>query len=118
MMEETCSHNSAEQMNGMVDIIDGWSLDIEQHIWKDEVILFCRNNSDIVSAMTGIKDDGQDLIIVMEDSTSDNVLDYNEFCFQMKEKYNEPDDFMVLDCNTAKGIECLYKKINTIYERG
>ena len=55
----------------------------------------------------------------MDDSTIDeNVLQYNDFGFEMLKKYVEINDFMVLDVITCSGIEYMFDEVNTIYKRG
>ena len=73
---------------------------------------------DINRALLCEKSDGEELVIIMDDSSNDTVLDYNEYCFNLQKKYKAITDFMVLDNATSKGIQYMYMKINVIYERG
>jgi hypothetical protein len=80
---------------------------------------FCQSKDDIVMAYEVRKDNEQAFIIVMDDSTIDeNVLQYNDFGFEMLKKYVEINDFMVLDVITCSGIEYMFDEVNTIYKRG
>lgn len=74
---------------------------------KDVCELYlCRNNQ-IIS-----------FIVVMEDSTSDTVFEYNEFGFELSGKYQEIEDFMIIDVEEAEGCLGLLKNYNLIYRRG
>ncbi len=104
--------------NKMVDMIEAWSLSLDRCEWHKELIEFCRERDDIVKAVS-TKNNGQtEFIIIMDDSSTDTVLDYNGFAFELRRKYDEIYDFMVLDVNTSKGIEQMFEDINVLYERG
>ena len=104
--------------NKMVDVIEAWSLSLDRCGWHKELIEFCRGKDDIVRAMDAKNNGQKEFIIIMDDSSVDTVLDYNGFAFDLRRKYDEIYDFMVLDVNTSKGIEQMFEEINVLYERG
>lgn len=57
-------------------------------------------------------------IVIMDDSTSDNVFRYNELGFELSEQYPEIEDFMIIDTDEASGCEGLLENYNLIYKRG
>ena len=59
-----------------------------------------------------------EFIIVMDDSSVDEVLEYNGFAFDLRRKFDESHDFMVLEVNTSNGIGQMFEEINVLYERG
>ncbi len=103
-------------MDDIYDILDQYS---EEEKWKNELKKYCASHRDINKALSVSKNnDSQEFIIIMDDSTSDSVLDYNEFGYQLREKYPDSiDDFMVLDVDTSKGITDSYDQIDYLYER-
>lgn len=112
----SCTDNKGT--NKIVDMIEAWSLNLNRCKWHEELIAFCQSKTDIVKAIIA-KNSGQtEFIIVMEDSLSDAVLDYNGFAFDLRRKYKEISDFMILDVNTSKGIGQMFEEINVLYERG
>lgn len=112
------SFKDGYSQNKMVDVIEAWSLSLDRYGWHKELIEFCMGKDDIVKAMDA-KNNGQtEFIIIMDDSSVDTVLDYNGFAFDLRRKYDEIYDFMVLDVNTSKGIEQMFEEINVLYERG
>lgn len=118
IFHESTRNTVREDTNRVLDIIETWSLDIEQCEWKEKVITFCKSQTDICKVLIGKKADAQELIIVMEDSTNDNVLDYNEFGFAIMKETKTLSDFMILDIETSKGIEYMYNNISILYKRG
>jgi hypothetical protein len=106
-------------MKHISSIIKNWKDGIVSELWKEELKSFCIEHEDIIASYSA-EDEGKRLfIIVMDDSTSDKVLDYNEFGFELKKKYpNEIDDFMVLDSITVNGIDGLLNKVSNIYTKG
>lgn len=106
-------------MKYISSIIDKWKDSIVRKNWEEELLSFCLTHDDIEASMLADDEGRRVFIIVMDDSTSDNVLDYNEFGFKLKEKYrNDIDDFMILDKITANGVEDLLNDVITIYKRG
>lgn len=118
IFHETTKSTAKDDTNKVLDIVEAWSMEIEQSEWKSKVIEFCEQNDDIYKALIGIKADAQELIMIMDDSTKDIVLDYNEFCFEIMKETKAITDFMVLDTKTSKGIEYMYNDINVLYKRG
>lgn len=104
--------------NRMVDMIEAWSLDLNKCGWHRELIEFCKSKNDIVKAISAKNGGKTEFIIVMDDSSVDEVLEYNGFAFDLRRKYDEIHDFMVLDVNTSNGIGQMFEEINVLYERG
>lgn len=101
----------------MSDILDQYS---KEEKWKNELRKYCASHRDINKALSASKNnDSQEfIVIIMDDSTNDSVLDYNEFGYQLREKYPDSiDDFMVLDVDISKGITDPYDQIDYLYER-
>lgn len=110
-----CKDSSSK--NRTADVFEAWFLDLRKDEWQEDLVRFCRAKGDIAKAL-GVKNAGkEEFIIIMDDSSVDSVLDYNEFAFGLREKHKEIHDFMVLDVNTSKGIEQMYEEVNVLYER-
>ena len=101
----------------MSDILDQYS---KEEKWKNELRKYCASHRDINKALSASRNNDRQefIIIIMDDSTNDSVLDYNEFGYQLREKYPDSiDDFMVLDVDTSKGITDSYDQMDYLYER-
>lgn len=118
IFHESATTVSRENANKLIDIVETWTIDFEKSEIVNDVIAFCQSMQDINRALLCEKSDGEELVIIMDDSSNDAVLDYNEYCFNLQKKYKAITDFMVLDNATSKGIQYMYMKINVIYERG
>ena len=90
----------------------------EDQTWIKELKAFGRQHGDIVRILCVENEGTREFIIVMADSSKDEVLDYNDYGFKMLAKYSEQlNDFMVLDNDTSEGITHMYSKVQIIYAR-
>lgn len=118
LMDEV-SGKSVDNKNNISNIVEKWVTKLEPCYWHEDVIDFCRPKNDIAKVYEVRKGNELLFVIVMDDSTiDDNVLDYNEFGFEMLKKYTDINDFMVLDVMTSSGIEYMFDEVNIIYKRG
>ena len=118
LMDEVTKENG-DNKNSVSNIVEKWVTRLKPRYWQEDLVEFCQSKDDIVMAYEVRKDNEQAFIIVMDDSTIDeNVLQYNDFGFEMLKKYVEINDFMVLDVITCSGIEYMFDEVNTIYKRG
>lgn len=69
-------------------------------------LLICENNS------------VTEIVVIVDDSTKDHVLDYNEFLFDIREKYTEVHDFMIIDDELKAALPAMYTQVTNIYKRG
>lgn len=69
-------------------------------------LLVCENNNDT------------EVVVVVDDSTQEHVLDYNEFLFEIRSKYEEIHDFMVIDEELKVALPAMYTTVNCVYKRG
>lgn len=118
LMDEVTRENG-DNKNSVSNVVEKWVTRLKPRYWQEDLVEFCQSKDDIVMAYEVRKDNEQAFIIVMDDSTIDeNVLQYNDFGFEMLKKYVEISDFMVLDVITCSGIEYMFDEVNTIYKRG
>lgn len=117
ILEHSKTDNTQEQKNQLADIIERWSCNIRNCPWHTELITFCKEKNNIHSAYAVSNKNREEFIIVMDDSTDESVLDYNEFGFNLREKFNTIHDFMVLDVGMLSSINSMFEKIEKIYER-
>lgn len=118
VLNVTFDTGSNLSMKYISSVIEKWKDSLVNNTWKQELLSFCENHDDIIAAMTAIDEGNNIFVVVMEDSTSDNVIDYNIFGFDLIDKYRDDiNDFMILDRNTANGIEDLLSDVVTIYQK-
>lgn len=85
---------------------------------KEDMLSYFASKRDICALYLSKNTINQSFIVIMEDSTSDTVFEYNEFGFKLSEKYQEIKDFMIIDSGEAEGCSGLLKNYSTIYKRG
>lgn len=117
IMEKVSDKKDTELMNSIAAAVDMWKSDDTKE-WKMSLINFARTQDDIVNVYAGKCEGENEFVIVMEDSASDNVLDYNEFGFQLAERYSNIKNFMVIDEEEFEGMEEFFSDLKKIYQRG
>lgn len=86
--------------------------------WKSTLSSYARSRVDIMSIYVGRNESGDEFIIVADDVTSDEILDHNEFCFELVDKYDGIDNFMVLDMEEFESMDTMFRNHRKIYQRG
>ncbi len=57
------------------------------------------------------------LLIIVDDMASDNVLDYNGFAFDFRNRYKETKDFMVIDRESYDHLKNEFEECDEVYRR-
>lgn len=118
LFEEVENEGSNTQKNKMADIIEAWSISLNDRDWREELVSFCRKKENIVSAFVVSNDEKEEFIILMDDVTDESVLEYNEFAFELRARHSNIHDFMILDSNMEASINNMFYNKDKIYERG
>ena len=58
------------------------------------------------------------IVLVVEDTTKEHILDYYEFLFELRDKYEGIHDFMIIDKEYRNLASSMYEETNCIYKRG
>lgn len=82
---------------------------------RKEIQEFCKNKNNILYVILGQNANKKELLFVLNYLSPDTISDYTDFCFQLKEKYNGFDDFLILDKNTVNEITYQYPDIKIMY---
>lgn len=104
--------------NCLADMIEAWSINLNSDMWIDEVCSFCRQKPDIHSACSAMFLYKKHLFIIVDDMAQDSVLDYNLFAFELRGKYPEIKDFMVIDTEAFSRMKDELNLCSDIYKRG
>lgn len=83
-----------------------------------EIHSFCVNHNDITEVYLGINNKRKELVVLVDDSTKEETVDYNDFFFDIRDKYEEIDDFMIMDDFMKDSISAMYSNRETLYTRG
>lgn len=117
IMKKVADKKDTELMNCVADTVELWKNDKTKG-WKMTLAKFARVNNDIFSIYAGRSENGNEFVIVVDDSASDDILDYSEFCFELAEKYNNIANFMILDREEYSDMEDFFSGFKKIYQRG
>lgn len=86
--------------------------------WIEELRCFCEKNPDIQKVYCVDFLCKKQLLIIVDDMASDNVLDYNGFAFGLRNKYKEIKDFMVIDRESYNCFKNEFEKCEEVYRKG
>lgn len=104
--------------NYLADMIEAWSINLDSIMWTEDICDFCEQHADIHSVYSVMFLHKRQLIIVVDDMTKDSVLDYNMFAFDMRNRYSEINDFMVIDMDAFNHIINEFDTCDEVYRRG
>ena len=107
--------SNATMMN-IAKVIFGWEKSLFN--LRESLRNYYSNKEDICEIYLCKNNQLVSFIVVMDDSTSDSVFEYNEIGFELSEKYSEIEDFMIIDKEEAEGCEGLISNYDMIYKRG
>lgn len=86
--------------------------------WVSDLLAWINELSDASELLVCENNNATEVVVVVDDSTQDHVLDYNEFLFEIRSKYDEIHDFMVIDEELKAALPAMYTKVNCVYKRG
>lgn len=107
-----------ESKNILADVIEAWSINLSSMTWLEELRHFCEKNQDIQSVYSVDFLCKKQLLIIVDDMASDKVLDYNGFAFDLRNRYKEIKDFMVIDRESYNCLKNEFEKCDEVYRRG
>lgn len=86
--------------------------------WINELVAWASGLKDVSELLVCENDNVTEVVAVVEDSTQEHVLDYNDFLFEIRSKYDEVHDFMVIDEVLKNALPAMYTMVNSVYKRG
>lgn len=90
---------------------------IEEKDWVGKVLAFGREHFDIQQLLICKNSNVKDIVMVVDDTTEERILDYNDFLFEIRKEYDEVHDFMVIDENMLDALASMYCERISFYER-
>ena len=84
--------------------------------WKMILSTFARKFDNIKMIYTGQCETGKDIIIIVDNICSDEVFQYNDFCFELMDDFSDIGNFMIFDEAEFEGME--YKNYTKMYQKG
>ena len=77
----------------------------KDNVYLSKIVLFAKEHQDIKAALIYANNDISDIVIVVDDTTKDAVLSYNDFLFDMRDRYSEVHDFMIVDEDMLEAVK-------------
>ena len=83
-----------------------------------ELIEFAKKHTDVKSVcLCKSIEEKLVVIIIVDDTTKEHILDYNDFMFAMRELYENLSDFMIIDTEYDTCTKYMFNDIESIYNR-
>ncbi len=89
----------------------------KDNVYLLEIVLFAKEHQDIKAVLIYANNDISDIVIVVDDTTKDAVLSYNDFLFDIRDSYSEVHDFMIVDEDMLEAVNVMYESQRWIYQR-
>ncbi len=87
----------------------GLKWDTGEAEYLSALVAFSKKHTDIKMIMICSNADIIDIIMVVDDTSKDEILSYNEFLFDMCDGYNEIHDFMIVDKSMLEAVSAMYE---------
>lgn len=86
--------------------------------WVNDLLAWASELKDVSELFVCENNNVAEVVVVVDDSTQEHVLDYNDFLFETRSKYDEIHDFMVIDEELKIALPAMYAVVNSVYKRG
>lgn len=113
--------NLSQKINKSIDLekisncIDSWKESCVNNQWVIQLKEYFSKCKDVLYIYVYCN---REVVVVLEDITNDNLFIYNEFCFDLADKYQDINNFMVIDEEEAIGSQDLLRNYDMIYKKG
>lgn len=114
ILETVSNRQDIDLMNLIAHKVENWCSD-KTSAWKSNLTEYARTHSDIEEVYSGNGEKEHEFIIVTNSKENDIVLQHNEFCFELFDKYDDIIDFVVLRKEEFCGMRDYYKGFSKIY---
>lgn len=116
VMDSVLVSGDAKTMNNVASVVAKWNK--KECEWVGYLLNWVKTLEDAQELLVCKNGSAIEVVVVVEDATRDEVLDYNEFLFEVRSKYDEVHDFMVLDEELKSALPAMYTQVDCIYKRG
>lgn len=116
VMDSVFVSGDTKTMHSVAGVVAKWN-NCEDD-WVGDLVSWAKTIEDAKELLICENGNVMEIVVVVDDSTKDHVLDYNEFLFEIRGKYDEIHDFMVLDDELRAALPAMYTQVKCIYKRG
>ena len=117
IMRDVSEQANPQLMLTIAKRVESWKHD-GSITWKKGVKSFARLYENIRQIYVGQCDGSTELVIVVNDVLLDEVLGYNEFCFELLEDFEDIANFYIFDEEEFESMSVEYSEYNKLYQRG
>ncbi len=116
VMDSVMESKNAEIMHRVAKVVAKYGEHTKE--WINAILTWISGLDDASEMLICENDSVTEVVVVVDDSTQEHVLDYNEFLFEIRSKYEEVHDFMVIDEMLKTALPAMYTAVNSVYKRG
>lgn len=117
IMQDISNREDTALMVDVIKTVNRWRK-TEVSRWGKGLISLANTYQNINAIYVKQNKEDTEFLLVVDDILSDEVLQYNEFCFELLEDFPEIDNFYIFDEEEYKGMYAEYVDFNKLYQRG
>lgn len=117
IMKDISDHADLNLMVTVAKRVNAWKRN-EIPLWKKGLLSLARKYENITAIYLKQYKEKMEFIIIVKDILCDEVLAYNEFCFELLEDFPRIDNFYIFDETEYKDMHAEYTEFNNIFQRG
>lgn len=117
IMKDISDHADLNLMATVAKRVNVWKRN-EIPLWKKGLLSLARKYENITAIYLKQYKEDIEFLIIVNDILSDEVLAYNEFCFELIEDFPEIDNFYIFGESEYKDMYTEYTEFNNIFQRG
>lgn len=114
ILETVSDKHDIDLMCHIAQKVENWHND-KTFAWKSSLAEYARTHIDIEEVYCGNGEKEHEFIIITNSNESDIILQHNEFCFELFDKYDDIIDFVVLRKEEFLGMRDYYNGFSKIY---
>lgn len=113
IMNLVSSSNDYNLMSIIAKKIESWKNDTRL-IWKEALNSYARTHQDILQIWIY----ENEIIVVVDSVISDDIIEHNDFCFDLMDKFNGICNFMIFDLEEFESLQSEFLDYKKTYQRG
>lgn len=117
IMQDISNRQDPDLMVEVIKRVQRWKK-AETPLWQKGLLSLANTYSNISAIYVNHERESTEFLLVVDDVLSDEVLQYNEFCFELMEDVPQISNFYIFDEEEYRGMHTEYADYNQFYLRG
>lgn len=115
IIHDVSETRNLELMLKISKTVNLWNKGIDLQ-WESELVTYAKQNTNVVRVIASKGDSVPEFVIILKNDDMQDILDCNEFCFSILEKYRSISEFYVFTESEYSGINSRFSDFDVLYE--